>query len=370
MNHVEIISTGSYLPGEALTNQDLERLVGALSPEILQQIQVEQRHWLIDPETGEHRVANSEMAAGAARQALELAGISAEEVEFLLVSTSSPDYPLPALVTLVQDQLGLQRCATLEVRSGCAGTVAALDVARLYLERGIYRTAVVIGCEAISPLLAPSFLGQEPARIRVRERLNLYAFGDGAAAVVLKAVPAEHATGGVLGSVMACAGGGRKPGMLVPLGGTRSPLTELQRQRLELRVDFTASSQLTPHLLTEALQLLLEQCGLPARAVDLCIIPEGNTRYLRDELEREGLLTTTWQALEGRIFENLSLVGNTGSAALPLALDYAWKTGRLRMGDRLLLLALESSKWLYAGMGLIWSARPYQQVQECGAYAG
>src|SRR5262249_3487389 len=106
---------------------------------------------------------------------------------------------------------------------------------------------------------------------------------------------------------------------------------------------------------------LLESCDLPAEAVDLCIIPEGNTKYLRDELEMAGLLTNNWLALENKVFENLSLVGNTGSAALPLALDYAWKTGRAKPGDCLLLLSIEISKWIYAGMGLIWSATPYRR---------
>src|SRR5215470_16789943 len=98
MNNVQIISTGSYLPGEPLTNSDLERLIGGLSPEILEQVQVEQRYWLIDPVTGEHHMTNSDMATNAARQALELANMTPEEVEFLVVSTSSPDYPLPPLV--------------------------------------------------------------------------------------------------------------------------------------------------------------------------------------------------------------------------------------------------------------------------------
>ena len=125
MNNVEIVSTGSYLPGEALTNSDLERLVGGLSPEILEQVQVEKRYWLIDPVTGEHCMTNSEMATNAARQALELANMAPEEVEFLVASTSSPDFPLPSLVTLVQDQLGLKRCAILEIRGGCAGAAGS-----------------------------------------------------------------------------------------------------------------------------------------------------------------------------------------------------------------------------------------------------
>jgi 3-oxoacyl-[acyl-carrier-protein] synthase-3 len=128
---------------------------------------------------------------------------------------------------------------------------------------------------------------------------------------------------------------------------------------MELRVDFAASGTFTPHVLTEALTDVLQRSGVTADSIDLCIIPEGNTGYLREELERAGLLTPEWLALDGKVFENLALVGNTGSAALPLALDHAWKTGAAKSGDRLLLLAIESSKWIYAGMVLTWAAAPY-----------
>jgi 3-oxoacyl-[acyl-carrier-protein] synthase-3 len=360
MKSIRIISTGSYLPGEPLTNNDLEQLVGALSPEILEQVQVERRHWLIDPQTGEHRETCSDMAVKAVRQALELAALQPEQIDLLIVSTSSPDYPLPPMVTLIQDKLGLRRCATLEVRSGCSGAASALDVARLYLERGIYQRAVVIGCEAISPILAPAFIGKDPELLRVRDRLGIYSFGDGAAAIVLEATELDSGEG-VLGSAMACVGGGKKPGMLIPVGGTNTPLHRLKDQRVELKVDFSASGKFTPYVLTEALRDLLACAHVRAETIDLCIIPEGNTRYLRDELSQAGLLTDEWLALDDKIFENLALVGNTGSAALPLALDYAWKTGRVKSGDRLMLLAIESSKWIYAGMVLVWSALPYAQ---------
>lgn len=358
MPNVRIVSTGSYLPGAALSNFYMENLVGPLSPDLLAQVQVQTRHWLVDPQTGEHRETNSDMAVKAARQALDLAGLAPEDVELLVLSTSSPDYPLPPMVTLVQDKLGLRRCATLEIRSGCSGSAAALDVARRYLEQGAYRTAIVIGSEAISPVLVPTFQGKDPDSIRVRDRLGIYSFGDGAGAIVLQAEP-ERA-GGVLGAAMACVGGGKKPGMIIPGGGTNAPLTKqvLSERLMELRVDFAASGSFTPHVLTEALTDVLQRSGVTADSIDLCIIPEGNTGYLREELAQAGLLTPEWLALDGKVFENLSLVGNTGSAALPLALDHAWKTGTVKPGDRVMLLAIESSKWIYAGMVLTWAAAP------------
>src|SRR5262249_52554815 len=221
------------------------------------------------------------------------------------------------------------RCSTMEIRSGCAGFVEALDVARLYVERGTHRTAVVIGSEAISPLLAPVYLGKDPEKIRMRERMTPYNFGDGAGAVVLQA--AEEDEGGVLGAAFSCVGGTRKPGMQIVGSGTHSPVHEqLKAKRIvDLQVDVVESGRFTPFVLTEALRDVLDASNIGADSVDLCVIPEGNAGYMVEELKEAGLLTPEWVALEDKIYENLTEVGATGSAAVPIALDDAWKKGRI-----------------------------------------
>ena len=350
MGRVSIVATGSYLPGEPITNEQMEALVGPLPPDILAGLQVERRYWMIDPATGEHRVNNSVMAYRAASEALERAGIAPGEVDLLVCATASPDYLLPSLVTFLQEQLGLRRCAVVEVRSGCAGAVEALDIARLYLEAGLYRTAVVVGSEAISPLLVPLFLGKNPEEIRMRDRMNPYNFGDGAGALVLRASEDGR---GILGSAMACVGGDRKPGMqIIGTGGTHAPLhQQLKAKRpIELKVDVVESGRFTPYVLTEGLTDVLRRCEVSAESIDVCIIPEGNAGYMTEELRAAGLLTPEWVALEGKIVENLANVGATGSAAVPLALDDAFKTGKIQPGNRVMLLAIETSKWIYAGM--------------------
>jgi 3-oxoacyl-[acyl-carrier-protein] synthase-3 len=229
----------------------------------------------------------------------------------------------------------------------------------MYLERGQYRTAVVIGSEAISPLIVPIFRGQDPRRVRMREKLGIYSFGDGAGAMVLRADEADG-EGGVLGSAIACVGGGRKPGMQVIGGGTYKPVHEqLAAKRLvDLRVDVVESGRYTPYVLTEGMRETVTAAGISGDAVDVCVIPEGNAEYMTDELREAGLLTPEWVALEGRIFENLSLIGATGSAAVPLALDHGWKTGKLTAGQLVMLLAIETSKWKYAGWVFRWTAAP------------
>jgi 3-oxoacyl-[acyl-carrier-protein] synthase-3 len=355
MKSVRLVSTGSYLPGDPITNAQIEALGGPLPADVLEGIQVKTRHWMIDPATGEHRESNSEMAYKAAKQALDRAGIPPAEVELLVLSTASPDVLLPPVVTFIQDKLGLRKCATLEVRSGCAGAVEAMDVARLYLERGQYKTAVVIGSEAISPLLCPVFLGKGPDAVRMRDRLAIYNFGDGAGAMVLRA---EGDGDGGMGSAIACVGGTKKPGMQIVGGGTQTPLhKQVKAPRLvELKVDVVESGRFTPHVLAEALVDVLKNSATKAEAIDLCVIPEGNAGYMTDELKAAGLLTPEWLALQPRIFENLALVGATGSAAVPLALDYAWTKGRVKNGDKVMLLAIETSKWKYAGLVFPWTA--------------
>ncbi len=353
-----MLATGAYLPGDPITNEQLEQFAGGLPDDILEGLQVKTRHWIADPNTGEQAETNSDMAGKAAMQALQLAGVEPSEVDLLVLSTASPDFHLPPTVTFVQDALGLKQCATVELRSGGAGAVEGLDIARMYLERGQYQTAVVIGSEAISPLIVPIFLGQDPKRVRMREKLGIYSFGDGAGAMVLKAGDGDG--DGVLGSAIACVGGGRKPGMQVIGGGTYLPIhKQLAAKRLvDLRVDVVESGRFTPYVLTDGMRATVAAAGISADAVDVCVIPEGNAEYMTDELREAGLLTPEWTALEGKIFENLSLVGATGSAAVPLALDYGWKTGRLRPGQLVMLLAIETSKWKYAGWVFPWTAKP------------
>jgi 3-oxoacyl-[acyl-carrier-protein] synthase-3 len=379
-HEVRILSTGAYLPGAPLSNSDVERLCGPLPDDVLEGLQVRRRHWLIDPATGEHRSSTSEMATAAATQAIERAGIEPVEVDLLVLSTASPEYPLPAAVTFVQERLGLPRCAVIEVRSGCAGAVQALDIARRYLADGSARTAVVIGSEAISPLLAPVFLGRAPESIRLRDRIGVYAFGDGAGAIVLRSDPdgalSEPPTTGpptagpaaagpptagpstFYGSVNACLGAGRPPGMQIVGGGTDAPVAvQLARKRpVELRLDVVGSASFSPQVFVAGLTDLLGRSGLTLADIDACVLPEGNAGYFSSELAAAGLSEEDWKLLAGKLVENLAEVGATGSAAVPIALDDAWTTGRIRPGHRVLLLGVETSRWLYAGVALTWTA--------------
>ncbi|MEW1720666.1 3-oxoacyl-[acyl-carrier-protein] synthase III C-terminal domain-containing protein [Streptomyces sp. NPDC093109] len=358
--HVSILSTGADLPGDPIDNDTLERYCGPLPDDVLQGIEVRRRHWIVDPETGEHRSGTVAMATAAARQALRRAGMEPGDIELLVVSTASPDHVLPAAGTFVQENLGLERAAVIEVRAGCVGAVQALDTARRLLADGTYRTALVIGAEAISPLLAPVYLGRDPHSVRMRDRLTLYTFGDGAAAMVLRAGEPGSAQATPLREVFAtqCLGGKRKPGMLVVGGGTDAPLAEQQRRKrlMEIRLDIPGTAAFGPQVFVAGLHDMLERSGLSMDDIDACVLPEGNAEYFSSEFEASGLTAQDHAALQKSIVENLTDVGATGSAAVPLALDAGWVEGRIRPGDTVLLLAIEASRYLYAGLTLTWEA--------------
>ena len=360
MRQLQMVSTGSYLPGDPIDNARMEQLCGGVPEDVLEGLQVKTRYWCVNPDTGEHNETNSEMATKAAREALELAQLEPDEIDLIVVSTASPEFHLPPTSTFVQEKLGLRSCAAIDIRSGCAGAVEALDLARLYLEHGDFENAVVIGSEAISPLSVEAYLEGGPSKVRMRDRLGIYSFGDGAGAMVLRASEGDG-NGGVRGSAIACVGGERKPGMQVLGGGTAKPFHEQrQAKRLaEMKVDVVESGRFTPYVLTEGLRETIEHSGVPAHEIDHCVIPEGNATYMTDELREAGLLTPEWTELEPKIYENLAEVGATGSAAVPLALDHGWRTGQIKQGDMVMLLAIETSKWKYGGWVFPWTAETY-----------
>ncbi|MEU1263517.1 3-oxoacyl-[acyl-carrier-protein] synthase III C-terminal domain-containing protein [Streptomyces cellulosae] len=355
---VRILSTGGFLPGDPLDNATLEKYVGPLPDDVLDGIQVKTRHWMIDPATGEHLINNSRMAERASRQALERAGVEPGELDLIVVCTATPEYTLPNVATTLQHYLGLESVAAIEIRGACAGWVQALDLARRQLADGTARTALVVGSEVGSPLLAPLFLDKDPARVRMRDRLTLYTFGDGAGAVVMRASDPAEEPADDFAFVNACVGGLRKPGMEIIGGGTDVPQAEQLRRRqlIQMKVDVPGTSTFGPQVFVRAIQEMSRKDGRTLGEFDAIVLPEGNADYFSDEFEAAGLSAEDNRALDGRIVENLADVGATGSAAVPLSLDAGWTSGRIRPGDRIVLLGIEASRYVYTGLSMTWRA--------------
>jgi 3-oxoacyl-[acyl-carrier-protein] synthase-3 len=371
MARAQIVGTGGYQPGEPIPTSVIQELVGELPPEVAEGLSIERRFWLIDMETGEHRESNIDMSHKAATIALETADVPADEVDLMIQATGTPDYHLPPTVNFVMERLGLERAATLELRSGGAGWVQALDIAWSQIEQGRSKTALVIGSEAISPVLAPVFLGKDPKKIRIRDRMPLYMFGDGAAAAVVQAAEGDDEPG-VIGAAMRCIGGQMKPGIHSVGGGTHAPIADQMaaKRLVDLRVDAVGAGDFTPVMVTEALSDVLQNAGVEANSIDHCLIPEGNVGWLLDSLREAGLFTPEWQAMEGKIFDNLSQMGACGCAAVPLFLDHAWKNGLIKPGDRVMVIGVEATKWIYAGLVLDWTAEVPAGATAVAAEAG
>lgn len=356
---VKIVSTGAFVPGEPLDNATLEKFVGPLPDDVLEGIQVKTRYWMIDPDTGEHLINNTRMAEKATRQALKRAGMEPEDLDLIVVCTATPEYTLPNVATTLQHYLGLESVAAIEIRGACAGWVQAMDLARRQLADGTARTALVVGSEAGSPVLAPHFLGMDPDRVRMRDRLMLYTFGDGAGAVIMRAEEAgENGPADRFAFVNACVGGLRKPGMQIIGGGTDVPQEEqLQRRQLiQMKIDVPGTSTFGPQVFVRAIKEMAAKDGRSLGEFDAIVLPEGNADYFADEFEHAGLSPDEIAALDGRVVENLAEVGATGSAAVPLSLDAGWTSGRIKPGDRIVLLGIEASRYVYTGLALTWHA--------------
>lgn len=351
-----VVGTGSYLPGKPITNDDIETLAGPLPPEILEDLSVRQRFWIADPETGEHRESNSSIALVAAERALEDAEMSADDLDLIILSTGTPDYPLPAVVNMVQEGLGINAVATLELRSAGAGVVQGMLIADSFIRDGMFRNALVIGSEAISPVIIPKYLGKDPGRVRMRDRMPIYMFGDGAGAIVMKAGNAS-ASGGILGGEMRAIGGDRKAGIIAVGGGTHASIREQQeaRELVDLRVDVVNAGALTPQMIIDAVGRTLVSSGLTADEIDYCLIPEGNVGWMTSSMSDQGLTEGDWNGMSGRIVDRLATRGAIGSAAIPLFLDELARSGDIGPGSVLMIIGIESTKWIHSGLALEWT---------------
>jgi 3-oxoacyl-[acyl-carrier-protein] synthase III len=155
--------------------------------------------------------------------------------------------------------------------------------------------------------------------------------------------------------------GGLKPAGIHSVGGgTHAPLLVQQASErlVDLRVDAVGAGDFTPYMVTEALHDVVARTQLDVHTIDHCLIPEGNVGWMLDSLREAGLFTPEWNALEGKIFDNLSQMGACGCAAVPLFADHAWRHGMLKRGERVMLIGVEATKWIYAGLVLDWTADP------------
>ena len=261
--YAHIIGWGKYAPEKVLTNDDLSHMVDTSDEWIRTRTGIRTRHIVGQGET------TATMSVRAAQAALEVANVAPDQLDLIIVATSSPDYLTPATSCLVQDALGATRAAAFDLAAGCSGFVYGLSVASGLIQASMYDTVLVIGAETVSSFIDWS------------DRETCVLFGDGAGAVV---VQASEPAGGVLASVLGADGSGAEM-LYVPAGGSRQPTkADTVAQSLHfLRMDGRQVFRFAVNVMPTAARQVCEKAGLSLDDIELFIPHQANDRIIQAE---------------------------------------------------------------------------------------
>jgi len=314
VRYSRIAGTGSFLPSNVVSNEELARRVDTSDEWIRARTGILQRHLAEPGQT------SSELAYRAALKAIEAAGIIASELDLIIVATSTPDFIFPSTACLLQAKLGAARCPAFDVQAVCSGFIYALDIADKYIRSGAYQHALVVGAEVFSRILDWN------------DRGTCVLFGDGAGAVVL----AGSDKPGVRASVLHADGSHASilstPGHVSGGKATGDPF---------LRMDGQAVFKLAVRVLDEVARETLAKCELQPGDVDWLIPHQANVRILDATAKKLGISTD-------KVIVTVDRHANTSAASVPLALDTAVRDGRIKPGQKVLLEGV--------GGGFTWGA--------------
>jgi 3-oxoacyl-[acyl-carrier-protein] synthase-3 len=315
-----IAGVGSALPPNRVPNSYFESLVDTSDEWIQDRTGIAARHFAADGQT------TSDLAEQAARLALQSAGIGPEQLDMIIVATCTGDTPIPSTAVWVQRKLGI-RCPAFDVNAACAGFSYAISTGIAFVQSGVAETVLVIGAEVLSRVLD------------FTDRTTCVLFGDGAGAVILR--PTE--TGGVEGSILGADGTAAEI-LLIPGGGSRMPASAESVAAHEHSIRMPNGREVFKRAVVEmaaACRQLLEKSGYTADDVNVLIPHQANARIMVAVAERLGITGD-------RAVIDVAEVGNTSAASVPIALDRAWRAGRIKEGDLVLLTSF--------GAGLSWGA--------------
>lgn len=325
---IGIVGTGSYVPTSRLDNTTLAGNLGVDATWIVRKTGIHERRIAAPHE------ATSDLATHAAERALQHAQVRAEEIDLIVVATSSPDWIQPATACAVQAKLGAMHAAAFDLSAVCTGFVYALNVVWSMMQgsRSI-RYALVIGAETYSRIL------------NYEDRKTCVLFGDGAGAVVLGQVPE---TVGVLSSVLG-ADGSKADWVQIPAGGSRKPasVATLEANEHFFQMDGQSVRQFVEEMFPKVVHEALDQADLGLDAVDMIIPHQANGVMLRTCFEGLGLD-------DARVHYTFQQYGNTGGASVAITLDDAVRAGRVGYGDTLLLVAFGGGM-TWGSMALRWA---------------
>ncbi|HSX61452.1 MAG TPA: beta-ketoacyl-ACP synthase III [Tahibacter sp.] len=316
--HSRIAGTGSYLPDKILTNAELEKLVDTTDEWIHSRTGIRQRHVAAEGQT------TSDLAERAARAALDAAGVDIREIELIVVGTTTPDLIFPSTACLLQHRLGANGCAAFDVNAACSGFIYALSVADKFIRSGTVKKALVVGAETLTRMLDWT------------DRSTCVLFGDGAGAVVLTADDSP----GVI-STHLHADGAYKELLWNPVGVSAGFKPEEHNAGVRVLMTGNEVFKVAVKTLDAVVEETLAANGLQKSEIDWLIPHQANLRIIQATAKR-------LEMPMDRVIVTVDRHGNTSSGSVPLALDYAVRSGRVQRGQLLLMEAF--------GGGFTWGS--------------
>jgi 3-oxoacyl-[acyl-carrier-protein] synthase III len=316
-----ILGTGTALPEKIITNHDLEKLVETSDRWITERTGIKERRQAAPNET------TSTLSAKASRLALEMAGITPQDLDLIICSTISPDMPLPATASFIQRELGAPDCCAFDLAAACSGFLFGITVAEQFIKTGKTRHVLVIGAELLSRYLD------------YQDRATCVIFGDGVAAGVLGPVESPS---GILASELHT-NGQFADHLFIPAGGTAKPASceTVEARDHYIKMRGNELFKVAVRSLEEVSRRVLSQAGVCPDQVTLFIPHQANQRITDAVRQRLGFLPE-------KVYSNISHVGNTSSASIPICLDECVRKGRIKKGDLILMSAF--------GAGVTWGA--------------
>ena len=330
MYHSKISGLGFYVPSNTVTNDDLSKIIDTNDEWIQERTGIQERRHIINGED-----TTTIMGVKAAKIAIERAGISNEEVDFVIFATLSPDYYFPGPGVLVQRDLGLKTVGALDVRNQCSGFVYALSIADQYIKTGMYKNILVIGSEVQSTGLDMTTRGRGVSVI----------FGDGAGAAIVSRE--EDLTKGILSTHLHSEGVHaeelivKAPGMggrwVTDIIADNDPDDESYFPYMNGQFVFKNAVVRFSEVINEG----LEANNLKVSDIDMLIPHQANLRISQFIQKKFGLT-------DDQVFNNIQKYGNTTAASIPIALTEAWEQGKIKSGDTVVLAAF--------GSGFTWAS--------------
>ena len=306
MYHSKILSTGSYLPEKIITNSDLEKKVDTSDEWIFARTGIRERRIAATDQM------TSDLAYHAAQNAIEAANIEPQEIDLIIIATTTPDLVFPSTACLVQERLGIRNCPAFDVQAVCAGFIYAIDVADKFIKTGSATRALVIGAETFSRI------------IDWNDRNTCILFGDGAGAVILE----QGETPGIVSSILHA--DGRFADLLCVPVGVSNNYQKLVQGEAYTTMQGSEVFKVAVRKLGESIDELVEQNNLQYEDIDWMVPHQANIRIINAMAKKLKL------SME-KVIVTVEKHGNTSAASIPLALDVGVRDGRIKRGQKLIL---------------------------------